>query len=242
MKKLSPTLFLLAVLALLPLGCFSAEKDGESRLRALEAKQDSILAILRVMREQSEYVALRVGWRPAADNSPKVIPVGTSFTKGPENAVLTIVEFSDFQCPYCAGVTPILDSVVRAYPKDVRLVFKHFPLSFHAKAREAAAAGIAAGKQGKFFEFRTIVMAQYRNLNPDVYLAAARQLGLDVERFRREMPLTDAMNQIMDRDIELGRDIGVEGTPTLFVNGRLAEDRSFAYFAALVADARKAKR
>ncbi len=239
MKKPSVTFFLLAVLALLPLGCFSA--DSESRLRALEDKQDSILSILRVMQEQSEFVALRVGWRPAADNKPKVIPVANSFTKGPANAVLTLVEFSDFQCPYCARLVPVLDSVLRAYPKDVRLVFKHFPLSFHAQAREAAAAGIAAGNQGKFFEFRCLVMAQYRSLDQDVYLAAAQKIGLDMNRFRREMALTDDVNKILDTDIELGRNIGVEGTPTLFVNGKLAEDRSFDYFAHLVAEARKSK-
>jgi protein-disulfide isomerase len=239
MKKFSSVNFFLLFAALLPLGCFSA--DNESRIRAVEAKQDSILTILKVMAEQSEFVALRVGWRPKADNSPKDIPVGTSFTKGPANAVLTLVEFSDFQCPYCARLVPVLDSVARAFPRDVRLVFKHFPLSFHAQARAAAAAGIAAGNQGKFFEFRAKVMPQYRSLDEQVYLTAAQELGLDMKRFRKEMALTDDVNKILDADIEYGRSIGVEGTPSIFVNGQPAQDRSFEYFASLVAEARKSR-
>jgi len=231
---------LVLMAALFPLSCFSAET--EDRLRAIELKQDSILSLLKVVAEQSEFVALRVGWKPPADTAPKVIPVGESFSTGPANAVVTLVEFSDFQCPYCARLSPILDSVAKAYPRDVRVVFKHFPLSFHAQARAAAAAAIAAGRQGKFFEFRSRVMPQFRNLTDSLYLAVAKDLKLDMARFKRDMMLTDEVNAELDADIELGRTIGVEGTPTVFVNGRLAQDRSFEYFAALVAEAKKAKR
>jgi protein-disulfide isomerase len=207
---------------------------ADSRLRAVEARQDSILAILRVMQSQSEFVALRVGWRPPADTAPKAIPVGTSFTKGPEKAIVTIVEFSDLQCPYCAQIVPTLDAVQKAYPNDVRLVYKHFPLSIHPQARAAAAAAIAAGNQGRFFEFRTAVSPRFRGLSDSLYLAVANSLGLDMGRFRREMPLTSAINDLLDADMELGQKVGVQGTPTIFVNGRLAEDRSFEYFAAFV--------
>jgi protein-disulfide isomerase len=225
---------LVAIVALT--GCVSSGSD--SRLRAMEARQDSILAILRTMQSQSEFVALRVGWRPPADTSPKNIPVGASFTYGPANAAVTLVEFSDFQCPYCARLSPVLDSVARAYPRDVRLVYKHFPLSFHAEARPAAAAAIAAGNQGRFFEFRARVMPFFRDLNEELYLSVARELGLDMNRFRKEMALTDNVNAVLDADIELGRKVGVEGTPTIFVNGRLAEDRSYEYFAGIVEQAR----
>jgi protein-disulfide isomerase len=240
MTKRSALFTFLLVAALLPLGCHSAEAD--TRLEAVERKQDSILAILKVMKEQSEFVALRVGWRPPADTSPKNIPLDGSFSVGPENAALTLVEFSDFQCPYCARLSPVLDSVVKAYPRDVRLVFKHFPLSFHAQARGAAAAAIAAGKQGKFFEFRARVMPNFRILSDSLYLATARELRLDMARFRKDMALTPAVNDLLEADMALGRDIGVEGTPTVFVNGRLAQDRSFEYFAAQVAEAKKKKR
>jgi protein-disulfide isomerase len=236
MKKIFLPLLLLAAV-FIPAGCVSS--GSEARLRAIEQRQDSILALLQTIHTQSEFVALRVGWRPAADNKPRNIPLGSSFSIGPANAAVTLVEFSDFQCPYCARLSPVLDSVVRTYPRDVRLVFKHFPLSFHAQARAAAAAAIAAGNQGRFFEFRARVMPHFRELNEDLYLAAARELGLDMNRFRREMALTDEVNAMLDADIELGRTVGVEGTPTVFVNGRLAEDRSFSYFAGLVAEAKR---
>jgi protein-disulfide isomerase len=85
-------------------------------------------------------------------------------------------------------------------------------------------------------------MPQFRNLNDSLYLAVAKDLKLDMARFKRDMVLTDEVNAELDADIELGRTIGVEGTPTVFVNGRLAQDRSFEYFAAMVAEAKKAKR
>lgn len=232
----------LLVAALLPLGCQSAEADPNTRLAALEKKQDSILTLLKTIREQSEFVALRVGWRPPPDTTPKNIPLEGSFSTGPANAALTLVEFSDFQCPYCARLSPVIDSLVKAYPRDVRVVFKHFPLSFHAQARGAAAAAIAAGKQGKFFEFRSRVMPNFRSLDDSLYLAVAKDLKLDMNRFRKDMVLTDEVNALLDEDIALGRELGVEGTPTVFLNGRLAQDRSFDYFAAQVAEAKKKKR
>jgi len=241
MNQRSTLLTAVFVSALAVLGCRAASAD-EARLAALEKKQDSILAILKVMKDQSEFVALRVGWRPPADTAPKSIPLAGSFSIGPENAVVTLVEFSDFQCPYCARLSPVLDSVVKAFPRDVRLVFKHFPLSFHAQARGAAAAAIAAGNQGKFFEFRSRVMPQFRSLNDSLYLAVAKGLKLDMARFRKEMALTPEVNAVLDADMALGRDVGVEGTPTVFVNGRLAQDRSFDYFAGLVAEAKKRRR
>lgn len=238
MTRRSALLSLFLVAALVPLGCHAAGGD-DARLKALEQKQDSILSLLKTIKDQSEFVALRVGWRPPADTAPKNIPLAGSFTTGPANAVLTLVEFSDFQCPYCARLAPVIDSLAKAYPKDVRVVFKHFPLSFHAQARDAAAAAIAAGKQGKFFEFRARVMPHFRTLSDSLYLAVAKDLKLDLNRFRKDMVLTDDVNALLDADIALGREVGVEGTPTIFVNGRLAQDRSFDYFASLIAEAKK---
>ena len=220
-------------------GCVSP--GTESRLRAIEIRQDSILTILGSMREKNDFVAMRVGWRPAVDTAPKIIPVGTSFTRGPANAVLTLVEFSDLQCPYCAQLAPILDSVSKAFPNDVRLVFKHFPLSFHPQARAAAAAAIAAGRQGKFFEFRFNAASHFRNLGDSLYLALARDLGLDMERFKKDMVLSSGINAILEEDTDLGRKVGVEGTPTVFANGHLATERSFEYYASLI-EAAKSRR
>lgn len=229
-------LFLAACLTCLS-NCVSPQV--ESRLQKLEAKQDSLLKILSTMKEQSEFVAFRVGWRPPADTAPKVIPLAGSPAKGAENAVLTVVEFSDLECPYCSQIAPMLDSLVRTYPNDVKIVFKHFPLSFHPKARPAAAAAIAAGNQGKFFEFRFKVAPHFRSLGDSLYLAVAQDLGLDMGRFKKDMALTPEVSRILDADMELGRKVGVEGTPTLFVNGKLAQERSYDYFVQQLQRAKK---
>ena len=215
--------------------------DNESRLRAIETRQDSILAMLKTMAAKSEFVALRVGWKPPSDTAAVQIPIGKSFAKRSSKAAITLIEFSDLQCPYCAQLAPVLDKIVKDYPGEVRLVFKHFPLSFHSQARAAAAAGIAAGNQGKFFEFRAKVSPRFRELNEALYIQTAQELGLDMVKFKKDMVLTPEINKILDEDTELGRKVGVEGTPTVFVNGRIAEDRSYEYFAGLIEQARAKK-
>jgi protein-disulfide isomerase len=218
--------------ALLLTQCVSPGVD--TRLKRMEAKQDSILKVLASMQEKNDFVALRVGWRPRADTLPKDIPLGQSFFQGPEKAALTIVEFSDLQCPYCSQFATTLDSLVRTYPNDVRVIFKHFPLSFHPQARAAAAAAIAAGRQNKFFEFRYRIAPHFRQLGDSTYLAVAKEIGLDMVRFKNDMPLTEDVNRILNEDMLLGRNIGVQGTPTIFVNGHLAQERSFDYFVGLI--------
>ncbi len=227
----------LLILLALPLALLLAQcttPGMENRLSKMEAKQDSILKILGAMQEKHEYMATRMGWRPPADTTPKSIPLGTSFNMGPENALLTIVEFSDLQCPYCSQFAPTLDSLSHAYPNDVRVIYKNFPLSFHPQSKPAAAAAIAAGKQGKFWEFRYKVAPHFRDLKDSVYLAVAKEIGLNLEQFKKDMALTPEVGAILDADVELGRRIGVEGTPTIFVNGKLAQDRSFEYFVRLI--------
>ncbi len=227
--------FFFLMLPLMALLSQCSSPGVDNRLGRVEAKQDSILKVLTAMQEKHEFMATRMGWRPQAGE----IPVGTSFFQGPANAALTIVEFSDFQCPYCAQSAPILDSLARLYPNDVKIVFKNFPLSFHPQSRPAAAAALAAGKQGKFFEFRYKVAPQFHNLTDSVYLAVAKELNLDMVRFKKEMVLTPEVNGVLEADVILGRKIGVEGTPTLFVNGKLASDRSFEYFVSLIMANRK---
>jgi len=217
-------------------GCMSPAL--ESRLHTLEVQQDSILALLHSQQDKNDFMAARLGYRPPADTTPKSIPVGSSFTRGPKNAALTLVEFSDLQCPYCAQLAPVLDSISRAYPNDVRLVYKNFPLSFHPQSRAAAAAAIAAGKQGKFYEFRFLAASHFHELGDSLYISLARQLGLNIQRFKDDMQLTPEIDDRLNEDVALGQKLGVEGTPTVYANGRLVEDRSFDYYASLVAKAK----
>src|SRR5436853_2819160 len=109
------------------------------------------------------------------------IPIEKSPIRGPTDAPLTIVEFSDFQCPYCAEAKPLLEQVLQAYPKDVKLVFKQFPLgSIHENAMAAAKATVAAGYQNKFWEMHDILFANNRDLSYDKLKEYAGKIGLNV--------------------------------------------------------------
>ncbi len=237
--KIKVVLFSASLLAsfLLLQSCISPEVS--KRLNTIEARQDSLVALVTALKEKTDFIAVRAGWRPPPDTTPKEIPLAGSYSEGPENAVLTIVEFSDLECPYCSGIATVLDSVSKAYPQDVRLVFKHFPLSFHPQAKPAAAAALAAGKQGKFFDYRFRLAKDFRNLGDSTYLAVAKELGLDMAQFKKDMSDTSAANQRINQDLILGAKLEVEGTPTVFVNGKLAESRSYEYFVQKIEAAKK---
>jgi protein-disulfide isomerase len=158
------------------------------------------------------------------------IPEGASFSRGPKDAKWTIVEFSDMQCHYCAEAAFNMDALLEKHPKDFRHVVKNFPLSFHSKAKGAAAAAIAAGKQGKYFEFRRLVFQGKDKLETEDFLAIAKSLGLDMARFKKDMAMDAKFEGMIKSDMDLGLRIGVNGTPTYFVNGRMAKERSLEYF------------
>ncbi len=213
----------------LTLSLFSCvSPDVQKQLSVLTQKQDSLLSELASIKNHTTFMAKKLGWEPPEDTMPKEIPLGNSFYQGAQNPILTIVEFSDFQCPYCARLAPILDSLVKSYPNKIRVVFKHFPLSFHKKADGAHAASIAAGKQGRFFDFRYKLAPLFGSLSDSTYLAVAQSIGLDMDTFREEMKISEQSKAIVQADIQLGRNVGVRGTPTLFANGKKVKDRSFS--------------
>lgn len=141
--------------------------------------------------------------------------------QGPATAAVTVVEFSDFQCPYCARATPAVKQVEEAFPRDVRVVWKHLPLSFHANALPAALAAEAAREQGgaaKFWRMHDKLFADQAALSPAAYTKYARELGLDVARFERDMAAPRLRARVQD-DAQLAQRLGVNGTPTFLVNG-----------------------
>jgi protein-disulfide isomerase len=148
------------------------------------------------------------------------IPFGSSPLAGNPKAPITIVEFSEFQCPYCSRIAPYLDTLLRKYPDKLKLVYKHFPLNFHANAPAAAAASMAAQNQGKFWEFRYALAPFSKELNDTTFIKVAKQIGLNIEKFKKEMVLDAAKQARIDEDIQLGTKIGVQGTPNFFVNGK----------------------
>jgi protein-disulfide isomerase len=147
------------------------------------------------------------------------IPTAGSPVRGPSDAALTLVEFSDFQCPYCFVAVAKLDAVMEAYPGKVKLIFKQFPLDMHSQAALAAAAAIAAHQQGKFWPMHDALFAHRRDLSRPSIVEAARTAGLDMKRFEADLDSAETKKTIA-RDTADGDKAGVEGTPTVFINGQ----------------------
>jgi protein-disulfide isomerase len=153
--------------------------------------------------------------------------------KGAADAPVTIVIFTDFQCPYCARIAPVLDQVFEKNRDKVKLVFKNFPLNSHQFARRAAAAALAAGKQGKFWEMHDRLFQNYNRLNEQVLQEQAQQLGLDMLKFEKDMN-DPQITQVINQDLQDGAKAGVRGTPTIYVNGALLKNSNPEGFQAAI--------
>lgn len=164
-----------------------------------------------------------------------VIQIATegSPSMGNPTAPVTIVVFNDFECPYCAKAVPLLKEVLASYPEQVRLVYKNFPLSMHKNARAAAIAGAAAEKQGKFWPLHDLLFANYNQLSPEKIQQLAKQAGLDMPRFEADRN-NPQLAQLVNRDTRQGQQLGVRGTPTIFINGRKLSQRNKAAFDQLI--------
>ena len=145
--------------------------------------------------------------------------------KGKADAPVVISVFSDFQCPACARLAPVLDQVLEKYPDEVKLVFKNFPLPGHKYAKMAALAAFAARRQGKFWEFHDRLFANFDKLSDVKLLEITQELGLDPERLEKDMQDLVLVAEI-NKDIRLGARVGVKATPTVFINGRIAKRKS----------------
>ncbi len=149
------------------------------------------------------------------------IPVDESPVFGnTTNPKLTIVEFTEFQCPYCSRIAPVVKELMDKHAGEIKFVYKNFPLSFHPNAKPAAAAAIAAQKQGKFWEYRYALAPHSRELGDSIYVAVAKEVGLNIEQFEKDRVLDDAMNARIDKDFNLGAKVGVQGTPNFYINGK----------------------
>jgi protein-disulfide isomerase len=138
---------------------------------------------------------------------------------GPADAPITLIEFSDFQCPYCVKAVGQLKIVLNAYPKQVKLVFRQFPLDSHSQAAYAASAALAAHNQGKFWQMHDALFANREHLGRPTFLGLATKLGLDMKRFTADMDSAET-KRLVARDVDDGDRAGVEGTPTLFIDGQ----------------------
>ena len=150
--------------------------------------------------------------------NPVKIEVGNSPVTGAKDAKVTIIEFSDFQCPFCKRGKDTMEQILKAYPNDVRVVFKHMPLSFHKMAKPCALATIAAGKQGKFWEMHNEFFDNQGSLSDEFIVATAKKLGLNIDKVNADRGSKAAEEQL-NADIALAGKNGISGTPGFFVNG-----------------------
>ena len=150
---------------------------------------------------------------------PRVEVAATGPSRGPASAPVTLVEFSDFQCPFCARINPSLEQVLAKYGDKVRLVFRQFPLGFHANAQKAAEASLCAEQQGRFWQLHDAMFKNQGELAVEQLKAKAAGLGMDATTFGRCLD-EGRFAAAVQADLEDGQAAGVEGTPALFVNGR----------------------
>ncbi|HEY3354146.1 MAG TPA: thioredoxin domain-containing protein [Polyangia bacterium] len=151
----------------------------------------------------------------------QVVDIGTAPTRGPADAKVDVVEFGDYQCPYCGDEQAVVTQLLTAYDGRIRFAFKQFPLYFHTYAQQAAEAALAANAQGKFWDFHDALYAHQANLMRTDLESYAEQLGLDLDAFRAAL---DGHTFAADvaADVAQGTALGVPGTPTFFINGRMA--------------------
>ncbi|HXX29864.1 MAG TPA: thioredoxin domain-containing protein [Myxococcaceae bacterium] len=149
---------------------------------------------------------------------PRVEVAATGPARGPANAKVTIVEFSDFQCPYCGAAFSTVEQLMQQYAGKVKLVFRQFPLPMHPQAAKAAEASLCAADQGKFWEYHDLLFRNQKKLEVPDLKAHAASAGLDTARFSQCLDSGEKKKQV-DQDLEAGQAAGVNGTPAFFING-----------------------
>jgi len=170
--------------------------------------------------------------KPLSAETQTMITAGTPPAFGPANASVTIVEFSDFQCPYCSRAAGATTQVKKKYGDKVRFIFRMFPLSFHEHAHLAAEAALAANAQGKFWEFHDLLFANQQKLDEAGLEEHAKKAGLDLKAFKAALDKHE-FNSAVESDMKLGGIAAVQGTPTMFINGaRVANPTDFASLSA----------
>jgi len=161
--------------------------------------------------------------RPLTPEEMAPLLAGPVPSFGPENARVQIVEFSDFQCPYCSRAASAVSQLKQKYEKDVRFVFRQFPLQMHPDARPAAIASLEAEAQGKFWAFHDELFENQSQLDRASLEKHAQAAGLDMAKFKKALD-ESTHGAAVDRDLKLGEAVKVNGTPTMFLNGKRVQN------------------
>ena len=224
-------------------GLTSQVQRLEQRIAALENQLKGVQDFLK--QAKAAVAGQQKRQAPPPEDFTKVyqIPVEHSSVYGNADAPITIVEFLDFQCPFCSRFhTPMMEAV-KAYPKKVKYILKNFPLSFHQYAKPAAKAAFAAREQGKYWEMAQALLLNGRELSEEKIQEVAKQLKLDMKKFKKDYRGSDAKWEgFIQKDIQLGTKVGVRGTPTFYINGRKTNARDVATWKAEIEKALKEKK
>jgi len=156
--------------------------------------------------------------RPQKPIEKDVLITPTTYTRGNKDASVWLVEFSDFQCPACHAFSGLVDDLASTHEDKLYIAYRHYPLSQHTEAKDAARAAEAAGAQGKFFEMEKLLFDNQASLSATLYQELGKQLNLDMDVF--ETSLKDAtLSKKIENDIKLGDQLGIQATPTFYLNG-----------------------
>lgn len=188
--------------------------------------------LLLVNKDDNTFTSIAIDFVVAIDDTGSPV-------KGHPDAPVTIAVFTDFECPYCKQMAPMLDQVFEKNRETTRIVFKNMPLRFHKFADPAARAALAAGVQGKFWEMHDILFGA-PELSDNVIASAAGKLGLDIARFNQDMN-SPAIRQQINQDLHDAQTAGVTGTPTVFINGKRLKNRSLEGFQVMIDEELKAR-
>ena len=202
----------------------------EARFNALEAKVNAgaAVAAARPAPTPAPQAAQRQGPPPVDMNKVHSIPAAHTPVIGAKNAKVTITAFMDLECPFCARFHPPVEQALDAFPGKVNFLAKNFPLSFHANAKPAAKAALAAAEQGKYREMLKGLLDNGRNLNDATYEKIATDIGLNVKKFKEDLKKNDAKyDGWIQKDMQLGGQVGVRGTPSFYINGKVTNARDF---------------
>ena len=226
-------------------GYLVSESIGNASLNLSESIDDASLNLASLNTSMEALTAIArqgAGGKAAAPAAPTVyeIEVGDAPVQGAAEAKVTIIEWADFQCPYCGRVGPTLKQIMDEYEGDVRIVFKHLPLSFHDRAGPAHQAAEAAHRQGRFWEMHDLIFANQRSLTDEDFLRYAVEIGLDVDQFKADLDSPSVRDRVQE-DLKVAQSLGVTGTPTFIINGKkLSGAQPFPAFQSMI-DAELAK-
>jgi protein-disulfide isomerase len=200
---------LAALAALLSAGCATSGEVSALRqeLNALRADHEKLAARIDAQGK---------GGRPTMAFAP--VPVEGAPLRGNPSAYVTIVQFEDYQCPFCARAEPTMRRIAEVYGSDVRFVMRHNPLPFHGRARPAALAAECAFQQGRFWQMHDLLFANTSALEDTDLERYAGQIGLDVAKWKECVEAADF--ERIDADARLAASVGARGTPAFFVNGQ----------------------